>query len=139
MIKAEVLGDANFARRLGAAGKRVESHLQKRLNELGEEMVAEMQRLAPEDTGALRDSIRSEEGDKRPSVVICAGGTVETARPLASGHILDQAVLVELGTVYVRPRPFFRPVVHEFTFRGRISKVAGTAAGDAMVEIEGEP
>ncbi|WP_293808417.1 HK97-gp10 family putative phage morphogenesis protein [uncultured Bosea sp.] len=135
MIDAEFLGEANLTRKLLEARARAEEAMQRRLEALAAEMVAEMQALAPEASGGLRESIRYEadQTEDGPGVMIRAGGTPETERPSASGHVFDNAVLQEYGTAHMPAQPFFNPTVD--AFRSRIAEEAGAEAASAVVEI----
>jgi HK97 gp10 family phage protein len=135
MIDAEFLGEANLTRKLLEARARAEEAMQRRLEALAADMVAEMQDRAPEATGGLRDSIRYEpdQNEDGPGVVISAGGTPETERPSPSGHVFDVAPLQEYGTADMPAQPFFNPTVD--AFRSRIADEAGAEAASAVVEI----
>jgi HK97 gp10 family phage protein len=135
MIDAEFLGEANLARKLLEARARAEEAMQRRLEALAADMVDEMQTLAPEATGGLRESIRyeSDQTEAGPGVVILAGGTPETQRTTASGHVFDNAVLQEFGTAHAPAQPFFNPTVD--AFRSRIAAEAGEDAASAVVQV----
>jgi HK97 gp10 family phage protein len=135
MITAEFLGEADLTRKLLEAGARAEAAMQQRLEALAADMVEEMQARAPEDTGGLRDSIRFEldQTEEGPGAMILAGGTPETEKPSASGHVFDNAVLQEFGTANMPAQPFFNPTVD--SFRRRIANEIGEEAASAVVQI----
>lgn len=138
MIDAELLGEANLARKLLDARARAEKAMQKRLEALAADMVQDMQARAPEATGGLRDSIRAEpdQNDEGPGVIIRAGGTPATERPSPSGHVFDNAVLQEFGTADMPASPYFNPTIN--AYRARIAKETGAEVASAIVDITGD-
>ena len=79
------------------------------LDKSADEMVAMAQRLAPVDTGALRQSIKKAPGRHELEVVVQAGGS-ETMRPMRKGTVLfDYAFSQEFGTMDQPAHPFFWP------------------------------
>lgn len=135
MIDAEFLGEANLTRKLLEARSRAVQTMQRRLEALAADMVAEMQERVPEATGGLRESIRYEpdQNEDGPGVVILAGGTPETERRSTSGHVFDNAVMQEFGTAHMPASPYFNPTVD--AFRSRIATEAGAEAASAVVEV----
>lgn len=79
---------------------------------------SEQRSLAPVDSasenpGALRDSIRVEQGTptaKRAIVVKIKAGGAKTRKQSASGKAYDYARAVEFGTQNMPAQPFFNPV-----------------------------
>lgn len=80
-------------------------HVRKRMEQLGVQRVeqlaqlvaGEAQKLAPIDTGELRQSIRARK--------------IEEGHARVSAHA-PHALYVELGTRYMRAQPYLRPALH---------------------------
>lgn len=109
MIFAKVTGLASLAHNLSTIAKATKVAAATRSRSIADDMVTDMQARVAEDVGALRESIRAEDNDDG-TVMVRAGGTPATTRETAGGTV-DEAVLVEHGTVHMPARPFFWPVV----------------------------
>lgn len=133
MIDADLIGEANLARKLAQAGKRAEARVRKRAQELGKRIATEMRDRVPVRSGATRDSIRVEDDPDGNGVIVKAGGTPETTKPTASGgHSFDVALMTEFGTQHSPAQPFFFPVANEY--RREIEKQMGEAATSSIEE-----
>jgi hypothetical protein len=128
----------------------IRAEVQKAVRTSAEELVGLQKRLAPQDKGALRDSIRYEitEGEEYRATVM-AGGTEATKREVrkGSGVFTDEAILKEYGTkphpaggkfagakIPAEPaRPFFFPAYRALRKRikGRISRAITTGVKKA--------
>lgn len=73
-----------------------------------DELMGNMRANVPEDTGALKKSIRKKviKGRNRVSVLVAAGGPA-TTRTTAGGESYDYALSVEFGDVDHPAEPFF--------------------------------
>jgi HK97 gp10 family phage protein len=98
---------ARLKARLAAIPENVRAAVQPQLSASGAELVVEMQRLCPADSGALRDSIKVVPGDLENQFKVEAGGV---DAPYAQ-H-------VEFGTSKMHAEPFFMPA-----YRGKRSKI----------------
>lgn len=107
---------------------RIQAATQASLEAEAEKLVDAIRDAAPEDSGALRDSIRQEPGDEPLSVVVTAGGTPETAR----GDGLDTALMTEFGTSRSEARPFFYPTLEAMRdkIKANIDSVMDDAKGE---------
>lgn len=130
MIFAKVTGLATLAHDLSNVLKAAKVAAAARSQDIAAEMVEDMRARVPEDSGGLRDSIRAEPNDDG-TVTVRAGGTPQTTRTTAAGEI-DQAVLVEHGTIHMPARPFFWPVID--AARERYGADVIQAADDATGE-----
>ncbi|HEY8566596.1 MAG TPA: HK97-gp10 family putative phage morphogenesis protein [Beijerinckiaceae bacterium] len=110
---------------------RVEEAAQKALERQAEKLVEAIRGAAPEDTGALRDSVRQEPGDDPLTVRVVAGDDENTVKPSPSGYAWDVAALVEFGTSQSSAQPFFWPTVNEM--RGSIK---ADIAADIQLNLE---
>lgn len=109
MILAKITGLASLASEMGNVLKAAKVVAATRSHDIAGEMIEGMQGRVAEDSGALRESIRKEDnGDG--TVMVRAGGTPETTKEASTGTV-DEAVLVEHGTIYQPGRPFFWPEV----------------------------
>ena len=109
MISAKVTGLLSLASQFSNIVKVAKAATAASSKKIADEMVEDMQSRVPVESGNLRDSIRAEPNDDG-TVTVRAGGTELTTRATASGTI-DEAVLVEHGTLHTPARPFFWPVV----------------------------
>lgn len=80
-----------------------ELDLSEALDSLGADIKAEAQRLAPVDTGALRDSLDHEVADDANP----------TGKALYVFSDLDYSVYQEMGTSNVPPHPYLRPALEK--------------------------
>lgn len=73
-----------------------------------DELMSNMRANVPEDTGALKRSIRKKviKGRNRVSVLVAAGGPLTTKRT-AGGQAYDYALSVEFGDTEHEAEPFF--------------------------------
>lgn len=110
---------------------RLRRRIVEHLAEVAEPVADEIREAAPEESGALRESVRVEQDSRKLQVSIKAGGVPETERPSSNGVTYDEALLTEYGTVKQAPRPFFWPAIraHEDDFER-----AGTDAVASAME-----
>lgn len=99
-------------KRMDAIPKSVRAAVRPALERSADELVGTMKRLAPEDDGTLRDSIRKEAGANELSVNVTAGGPT-TTRPVRDGAdaSYDYSLGQEFGTADMPANPFFFPAV----------------------------
>lgn len=71
--------------------------VEKEMSDIGNQVAEDARRMAPVETGALRDSIQSE---------VSGSGTETTVRV---GSNLEYAIYVEMGTSNQGAQPFLRP------------------------------
>lgn len=114
MITAELEGLGSFLSNAFRVSKLVKATTRTQIADGVSELVAAIRDDAPVDTGGLRDSVRSEPVPNEDAFLIRAGDVPETERPLKSGHMLDQAPLIEYGTVNRPATPFFFPNVERY-------------------------
>lgn len=100
-------------RRLEAIPAKVKEAVQPALRASGDELVGTMRQLAPEDTGALKDSlVATPAGQMTPAYSQPGGSTVvpENAVVVTAGNTdVRYPHLVEFGTVDASAQPFFWP------------------------------
>jgi len=99
-ISIEVQGLTEIISRLEAIPEKILSILEEVYNEVGHEMVSEMQQRAPVRTGYLRDHIQMTASSPE-------GMTIISEAPYS--------VFVEFGTYKMRAQPFFYPVVYAYS------------------------
>jgi HK97 gp10 family phage protein len=106
-------GLSRLQRRLAAIPAAVKEAVQPALNKSAGELVAMMQRLAPEDTGALRQSIiATPAGQSTPPYSQPGGSQIvpENAVMVTAGdERVRYAHLVEYGTAESSAQPYFWP------------------------------
>ena len=117
MISADLAGLAGLLQIL-TRDKRVEDAARRALEREAETLAAAIRAAAPEDTGALKESVRVEPGGEPLTVAVVAGGDANTLKPASSGVVYDEALLAEYGTRKAAPRPFFWPTVERM--RGKL-------------------
>lgn len=108
MISAKTIGTAALLIKLAEFGPIRKRRMQRGLEKRGAELVEKIKAATPVDKGTLRASIRMVPAEKKPGVVIIAGGTPGTAR----GPHLDEALLTEYGTRREKAEPYFWPIVN---------------------------
>lgn len=108
MISAKMIGNAALLLRLANFGPIRKARMQRGLEKRGAELVEKIKAVTPVDKGKLRASVRMVPAEKKPGIVIIAGGTAGTAR----GPHLDEALLTEYGTRREKAEPFFWPIVN---------------------------
>src|SRR5215207_787357 len=84
----------------------------KNAEEFSKDVVAEMKDLVPVDRGELQKSVRFEKTKGRHGQVI-AGDTPTTLKRSKKGHVFDEALAVEYGTVNMPAQPFFWPPLNK--------------------------
>jgi hypothetical protein len=109
---------------------RLRKRVLENLSNAVEPVVNEIKAGTPVESGALRESVRTESNPSEMVVVIKAGGVPETSSPALNGTVYDEALLTEYGTIHQAPRPFFWPVInaHEADF----AKIGESAVTDAF-------
>lgn len=104
---------ARLQRRLESIPTKVKEAVQPALRASGDELVGTMRQLAPEDTGALKDSlVATPAGQMTPAYSQPGGSTVvpENAVVVTAGNTdVRYPHLVEFGTVDTIAQPFFWP------------------------------
>ncbi|ADH89364.1 phage protein, HK97 gp10 family [Ancylobacter novellus DSM 506] len=124
-------------KRFAAIPREVKQAVQPALQRSGEELVATMRQLAPEDTGALKESIvATPAGQSTPVYSQPGGATVvpENAVAVTAGNTdVRYAHLVEYGTAEAPEQPFFWPAVRLTRKRitSRIKRAVSKAVKDA--------
>lgn len=117
-LSVEIRGIDSLRDRLRNLSPRVRRATEQAVAESGRAMERGMKRLAPVDTGTLRDSIRHR-----------VEGTTVTAGP---GREVNYAIFVEFGTSRMAAQPYVRPVAeaerHLFPERVRLA-VRGAVRG----------
>lgn len=100
---------AEFNRFLERMGEAMRERLTAALLENGEKLATEIRAAAPDDAGALKQSVRVEDQTKKknPRVHVKAGGPLTTHG--GSHGSYDYANAVEFGTTKMPARPFFYP------------------------------
>lgn len=111
MISAKLTGLASLAGELSNLSKAARIVAAAKTHDVAAEMVEGMQARVQVDSGALRESIRSEDNFDG-TVTVKAGGTPETTRPTKGGTVYDEALLTEYGTEHQPAQPFFWPEVN---------------------------
>ena len=127
---------ARLQKRLDAIPKSVREAVRPALTKSGEELTAAMRRLAPEDTGALKDSIVATLPGERTPPYSQPGG----ARLVGENEVVVTAGnsgvryphLVEYGTAQAPAQPFFWPAFRLLKRRieGRLKRAIGKAVRD---------
>lgn len=106
---------ARALRRLDAISKAVREQIVKSNLEAAEEVVAQMKRVAPKDTGALAESIVATPGGQMTPAHSQPGGSYmvpENQVVITAGdNAVRYAHLVEWGNNENEPQPFFFPVL----------------------------
>lgn len=104
---------ARLQRRLANIPKAVKRAVEPALVQSGNELVAAMRALAPEDTGALKDSIEMTlPGQSTPPYSQPGGSTIAKENQVlvtAGNHAVRYPHLVEYGTASAPAQPFFWP------------------------------
>lgn len=104
---------ARLEKRLAAVPKAVKEAVQPALQKSGQELVSTMRKLAPEDTGALKESIvMTPAGQSTPPYSQPGGSTIvpENAVMVTVGNTdVRYPHLVEYGTTKAPAQPFFWP------------------------------
>lgn len=115
-------------KRLAAVPRSVKEAVQPVLDQSGEELASTMRQLAPEDTGALKDSIAvTPAGQSTPAYSQPGGSTLvpENAVLVTVGNVDTRYPhLVEYGTTSADAQPFFWPAFRLLKKRleGRIKR-----------------
>ena len=104
---------SRLSKRLNAIPKAVRQAVQPTLIQSGEELAQRMRHLAPEDTGALKDSIEvTPPGQSTPAYSQPGGSTVARDNEVlvtAGNSDVRYPHLVEYGTADAPAQPFFWP------------------------------
>jgi len=104
---------SRLSKRLNAIPKAVRQAVQPSLIQSGEELAQRMRHLAPEDTGALKDSIEvTPPGQSTPAYSQPGGSTVAHDNQVlvtAGNSDVRYPHLVEYGTADAPAQPFFWP------------------------------
>lgn len=130
-----IFGLSQLERKLRAIPKATRVEIRGVLEKSAAEMVTLAKALAPVDSGALRDSIRSEPGKNDLSVLVMAGGEATTVAARSGQGDYDYSLGVEFGTAENEEQPFFwnsyRAIKKKAKSRATraIRKAARTAAG----------
>lgn len=102
-------------RRLASIPARVKQAVQPALQRSGEEVADLMEQLAPEDTGALKDSITVTPAGQRTPPYSQPGGATTVPENAVAITVGNDEVryphLVEFGTSEAAAQPFFWPAV----------------------------
>lgn len=114
MITAEIEGLSGLLSNMLRVTKLVKTATRREIEGGVDDLVEAIKADAPVDTGGLRDSVRAEPVPGEDAFLIRAGDVPETERPLKHGHMLDQAPLIEYGTVNRPATPFFFPNVERY-------------------------
>lgn len=114
MITAEIEGLSGLLSGMLRVSKLVKTATRRQIEGGVDDLVEAIKEDAPVDTGGLRDSVRAEPVPDEDAFLVRAGDTPETERHLKHGHTLDQAPLVEYGTVNRPATPFFFPNVERY-------------------------
>lgn len=87
-----------------------------------DELMGNMRANVPEDTGALKKSIRKKviKGRNSVSVLVAAGGPL-TTKTTASGHSYDYALSIEFGDVEHQAEPFFYSAARRYKTASHIA------------------
>lgn len=127
---------ARLNRRLAAIPVAVREAVKPALETSANEMAETMRKLAPEDTGALKDSITVTPGGQRTPAYSQPGGSQtvpENAVAITAGNTdVRYAHLAEYGTEDASPQPFFWPAFR--LYRQRAQRRISRAIGKAMRE-----
>jgi HK97 gp10 family phage protein len=127
---------ARLQERLDAIPKSVREAVQPALVKSGAELVATMRQLAPEDTGALKDSIVATlPGDRTPPYSQPGGARIvgDTEVVVTAGNSgVRYPHLVEYGTAEAAAQPFFWTAFRLLKRRmeNRIKRAVGKAVRD---------
>lgn len=123
-------------RRFAAVLKNVREVVQPSLVKSGDEIADTMRQLAPEDTGALKDSITVTAPGQTTPAYSQPGGS-RTAKEnevlITVGNVqVRTAHLQEYGTAHHRPQPFFWPGfrLRRTRAQNRIKRAIGKAVRD---------
>lgn len=81
------------------------------LTSTAQSIAEDIRQAAPEDEGALRDSVHVETDAQALRVTIEAGGQ-STTKFSKNGRAYDHAMAVEYGTTHQPARPFFYPPIN---------------------------
>ena len=121
---------AALERRFAAIPKQVRAAVKPAVDKGGDELVARMKYLAPDEdaTGKLRDSIEKTPGPVELSVTVSAGGAATTD---SKGD--DHALNLEYGTKDMHRHSFFWPSVNTLKkrVRSRIDRAISKAIKEA--------
>jgi len=127
---------SRLSKRLAAIPKAVRSAVHPSLIQSGEELAQRMRHLAPEDTGALKDSIAvTPPGQATPPYSQPGGSTVARDNQVlvtAGGSDVRYPHLVEYGTADAPAQPYFWPA-YRLT-RKRIANRVKRAIRKAVTE-----
>lgn len=127
-------GLSRIQQRMRAIPQAVKDALQKPLKQSGEDLRDMMISLAPEDTGALKESIEvTTAGNSTPPYSQPGGATVVAENAVmvtVGGEYVRYPHLVEYGTTKTAAEPFFWPSYH--LLRKKISSRLKRAAGKAV-------
>ncbi len=124
-------------KRFAAIPREVKQAVQPALQRSGDELVATMRQLAPEDTGALKESVvATPAGQSTPAYSQPGGASVvpENAVAVTAGNTdVRYAHLVEYGTAEAPAQEFFWPAVRLTRKRitSRIKRAVSKAVKDA--------
>ncbi len=106
MAKAQVIGIDKFRTGIAASIAALRGELSSEMRSMAEKLAQEIRIACPEDTGALRDSIKlvvKQRESNKPSIEILIGD-----------RVVDYAAHVEYGTSKMAARPFVRPAMERF-------------------------
>lgn len=126
-------GIARLQLRLAAIPAEVKAAVRPALLQSAQDIAATVRSLAPEDTGALKDSVEvTPPGGTTPAYSQPGGSTTlsENAAAVTVGnHAVRYAHLVEYGTKAAPAQPFFWPAVrlHQKKVAARIKRAVGKA------------
>jgi HK97 gp10 family phage protein len=128
---------AKLAKRLAAIPKKVVAAVEPALIKSGEELVAQMRALAPEDTGALKRSITATPpGQSTPPYSQPGGSKMAAANQVlvtAGNTDVRYPHLVEYGTAHAPAQPYFWPAyrLSKKKITGRLKRAVRKAVRDA--------
>jgi len=128
----DAAGRARLRKRFDAIPDKMKRAARAEIDKTTDRMVAQMKLGAPDDEGALRDSIRAEDTSTETwiRVRVSAGGPMTTRPSKGSRPDYDYANAVEYGTADTPPQPFFRPVARreQRAHRNRLRRALKKAA-----------
>jgi HK97 gp10 family phage protein len=123
-----------FKRRLDAIPSAVKNAVKPSLEKSGNELVAQMKRAVPIDTGALRDSLTMTPSGQATPAYSQPGGThvvPENAVVVTAGNSdVRYAHLVEYGTTKANAEPYFWPSLR--ALKDKIKRRTANAIRDAV-------
>lgn len=131
---------ARLNRRLAAIPVAVREAVKPALETSANEMAEAMRKLAPEDTGALKDSITVTTGGATTPAYSQPGGSQKVPKNAVAITVGNNDVryphLVEYGTEDASPQPFFWPAFRLYRQRAqrRISRAIGKAVREGWTK-----